>query len=666
MRVHRPKSTLLRRCLIALVILGLVELGLVSPAGAATADVGYFGPTYSGLEPTGTKPESKLWYADGSWWAIMRDATKTANRIFRLDRAAGRWNDTGVVVESRTSKADVLWDGTTLAVATHVYSSSSGSGSPTYLYTFSYDAARQTWVRVGGVGTINNIKGESVVIARDSTNRLWATWAQGSKIYVNRSTTDDRTWGTPFALPVSGADVAADDLSSIVAFGGNRIGILWSNQKTNSFVFAVHDDGAPDGAWRTEVAAAGALIADDHINLKTDAAGNVYAAVKTSRTSPSDTLIALLVRSTSGEWSLTPVATVRESNTRPIVLLDEEQRKIHVLMTGPQAPSTNGQSGGDIVEKVSSMDNLGFGAARPLIHREANPYFSDVTSTKQSLSSATGLVALASENYAKIFGTAIVPLGSSTAPPPPAPPTASFTASPTSGVAPLTTTFTDTSTGSPTSWSWVFGDGTSSTEQNPQHVYQAAGSYTVTLTVANAGGSNTVQQVGAVTVDAPPPPPPPPPQPTSLTVVPSADAYVSSGSPTTNAGASSYLKVQAGSTAFRSYLQFDVGTLAGPVASAKLRLYATASSATGGGAVYRAAGGWGERTVTWSNAPAPTGSALGTVGATSTGTWYEVDVTAAVTGAGSYTFVLSDGGSAAAWFNSREGANPPQLVVTSG
>ena len=47
----------------------------------------------------------------------------------------------------------------------------------------------------------------------------------------------------------------------------------------------------------------------------------------------------------------------------------------------------------------------------------------------------------------------------------------------------LTVLFTDTSTGSPTSWQWDFGDGASSTSQNPSRTYAAAGSYIVTLTV---------------------------------------------------------------------------------------------------------------------------------------------------------------------------------------
>jgi beta propeller repeat protein len=69
---------------------------------------------------------------------------------------------------------------------------------------------------------------------------------------------------------------------------------------------------------------------------------------------------------------------------------------------------------------------------------------------------------------------------------------ASFSASPTTGKAPLTVTFTDKSIGSPTSWKWTFGDGTTSTKQNPTHKYSKVGKYTVSLTVKNAAGSNTV------------------------------------------------------------------------------------------------------------------------------------------------------------------------------
>ncbi|MEM7103207.1 MAG: PKD domain-containing protein, partial [Bacteroidota bacterium] len=56
----------------------------------------------------------------------------------------------------------------------------------------------------------------------------------------------------------------------------------------------------------------------------------------------------------------------------------------------------------------------------------------------------------------------------------------------------LTANFTDLSTGNPTSWMWDFGDGNSSTSQNPSHTYTNAGSYTVCLTVTNNCGSDTL------------------------------------------------------------------------------------------------------------------------------------------------------------------------------
>jgi len=94
-----------------------------------------------------------------------------------------------------------------------------------------------------------------------------------------------------------------------------------------------------------------------------------------------------------------------------------------------------------------------------------------------------------------------------------------FTADTYFGTPPLTVAFTDTSTGSPVSWNWNFGDGTHSSEQNPEHTYQGIGRYSVTLEVTgkngnteairrpvyidvNAGGTNTF---GSLMVTSTPP-----------------------------------------------------------------------------------------------------------------------------------------------------------------
>ncbi|WP_261788813.1 DUF3344 domain-containing protein [Methanosarcina siciliae] len=68
---------------------------------------------------------------------------------------------------------------------------------------------------------------------------------------------------------------------------------------------------------------------------------------------------------------------------------------------------------------------------------------------------------------------------------------ADFTADQTSGIAPMTVQFTDTSSGTPASWAWDFGDGGNSTDRNPSHTYNATGNYTVSLTVTNILGSDT-------------------------------------------------------------------------------------------------------------------------------------------------------------------------------
>ncbi|HTY52999.1 MAG TPA: PKD domain-containing protein, partial [Methanomicrobiales archaeon] len=69
------------------------------------------------------------------------------------------------------------------------------------------------------------------------------------------------------------------------------------------------------------------------------------------------------------------------------------------------------------------------------------------------------------------------------------PPVAAFSAAPISGKEPLNVTFTDLSTNNPGSWSWKFGDGSTSNEEDPVHTF-SAGTFTVSLVAGNSGGSD--------------------------------------------------------------------------------------------------------------------------------------------------------------------------------
>ena len=79
------------------------------------------------------------------------------------------------------------------------------------------------------------------------------------------------------------------------------------------------------------------------------------------------------------------------------------------------------------------------------------------------------------------------------------PPVADFTGAPTLGLAPLAVAFANLTTGA-TSWSWTFGDGGTSTLQNPgTHTYVSTGTYTVRLIAQNACGVDTTTKAGYIT-----------------------------------------------------------------------------------------------------------------------------------------------------------------------
>jgi hypothetical protein len=569
-------------------LLASVLVVTTTPA-AALESIGKRGPSFSGASgsPSGSKPQSKLWYHDGDWWGVLFDTGSADFHIFRLNTATQTWQDTGVAVDDRTNtRSDVLWDGSRLYVASHVYSTSPAAGGPSRLYRYHYVPASHTWAADAGYpATINSLKLEALVIDKDSTGQLWATWVQGGQVWVNRSTTSDSAWGTPFAVPGSGGGLASDELASVIAFG-TRIGVMWSDQTGNKMSFAVHRDGQPDATWDpVEVALSGPGMADDHINLKAAADGRVFATTKTSLTANSDPLIMLLVRSPTGVWSRHTVATESASHTRPIVLLDEGAQMVHVLATGPQPPSSSGQSGGDIYLKSSPMSGISFaaGVGTPVIRDGASADMNNVTSTKQPVSAATGLAAVATNDTTRFYWHNTVSLG---------------TPPPTTTTAPPTTTTTT-----------------------------------------------------------------PPPGGGTFTFITPADAYVQSTLPNNNFKAAATLRARGGSPLYRSYVKFAVSGLTGSVTSARLRVFITDPSTTGGSA--RTTGNtWTEAGITYNNAPAP-GAVLSSLGSVALNTWVEFDVTAAVTGNGTFSFAITSGSSNVVHYASRETANDPQLVVTT-
>jgi|GEM_PF-1270802 len=156
-----------------------------------------------------------------------------------------------------------------------------------------------------------------------------------------------------------------------------------------------------------------------------------------------------------------------------------------------------------------------------------------------------------------------------------------------------------------------------------------------------------------------------------LTFLPTDDAHAVSTNATKNYGTATNLLLDrnSASDAANIYFKFNVTGLTGPVQSAKLRLKCSNGSSDGGSAFLvsndyqNTSTSWVEGGLIWNNAPAITGSPLSALGTVSDGQTVELDVSAAITGDGTYSFALTTTSSNAAEYNSKEGNTPPALVL---
>ena len=157
----------------------------------------------------------------------------------------------------------------------------------------------------------------------------------------------------------------------------------------------------------------------------------------------------------------------------------------------------------------------------------------------------------------------------------------------------------------------------------------------------------------------------------TVTFTPIADTYVDSGAAASNYGTSGQLGVD-NSPVKRMFLKFSVSGLSGTVSSAKLRIHTdnVTGAASGSGGTFRAMSNttWSETGVTYNNQPAIDGATLGSIGAVAQNAWYEVDVTAAISGNGTFSIAATSASSDGADYDSREAGSSlaPQLIVTTG
>ena len=625
--------------------------GLPLPLTAAADDVGYRTFSYgSGVSaPTSDKPQSKLWFNDGAWWGSLYNTAAARYEIFRFNWTTNTWASTGVAIDARRkAHMDVLWDGSHLYVASagpsattaadgitvSRYSYDSGSGS------YSLDAGYPITIVSGGTA--------AVVMDKDSTGVLWLTYTRNNKVWVARTNGADTSWNAPYVLPLSGAaNLTSQDISSLVSYNGN-IGVMWSNQNDSAVYFGIHRDGASDSAWNVSAALSGPEYADNHINLKSlqaDPSGQVFAAVKTSLNDPDAPLLLVLIMDGNGGWQRRTFGRVADNHTRPLLLIDSEDRQLYVFAASPCC------SGGSIYYKQADLDNPQFpqGIGTPFISLASDPALNNPASTKQVLSSATGLLVVAGDDSTRHYAHNTLDLGGITAP------DTSIDSGPDGTVPVNDATFTFSSSQSGSTFECRLDAAPFSACTSPVSYTQlATGDHTFEVRALRDGTPDVTPASRTWTVD---------PTLTEVAIAAAADAEVYSGAPNTNLGTAPLMAVD-GSPASESYLKFSVPDLGRDVVGASLRVHA-ASRTVKGPNVYSTPAGWIETGITWNNRPAPVGDVLGSMEAIAPDTWVEYDVSTAVIEQGTYSFALigtSSDGVDFVTLNSSDAAKP-QLVV---
>ena len=327
---------------------------------------------------TGDKPQSKVWFHDETWWAVLPNMDGT--KLWQL--VGSKWVNVLHLSDSSNIRADTRAIGNVTQILLY-------QGWNSQLVSVEYDDKNKKYVpwnlRPYAISIQLEKAGETATIDIDTSGRMWLASDDETKIHVRWSDSPYDNWSEPIVIATG---ISADDICAISTFPDGSTGVLWSNQKTKRFGFRKHTQGTNPKIWTAdEIPASSSSIlleggmADDHLNIAVASDGTLYAAVKTSYDTKGYPLIALLVRRPSGNWDIP--YTIDDEGSRGIVLLNEEENSLMIIYSSYRDHR--------IVFKISNTENISFGERSTLMSFNAN----NVTSTKQKYRNE--VVILASE-----------------------------------------------------------------------------------------------------------------------------------------------------------------------------------------------------------------------------------------------------------------------------
>ncbi len=269
--------------------------------------------------PTADKPQSKLWFMDGCWWALLPRASGPS----LWQRSATGWVEHPEVarqLEGTPGRADV-WANESEVVAVGV-----GTNSLTVTkLSKKGQKTNQIWEsRMLATLLPPNPESriETATIAQDKAGRWWVAAVADGKVCVWRAARRARNWTNPILL-AEGLD--KDDICVVTELP-EGVGVVWSNQTTETVVIRVHQADKPSAEWEPQtVIESGNATADDHLNTALSPDGTLWVASKNSLDVVGEPQLVLRVRAPTGQWYNYPYAPLLPPDlpSRPAVVAAE-------------------------------------------------------------------------------------------------------------------------------------------------------------------------------------------------------------------------------------------------------------------------------------------------------------------------------------------------------
>ncbi|MBS1828651.1 MAG: hypothetical protein JST93_25320 [Acidobacteria bacterium] len=266
-------------------------------------------------DATKDKPQSKLWFAQGTWWGWL--PTTDGSAVWK--RTAQGWrrqNALDGALRGLPGQADV-WADAKEAAAVLVEKQRLGFVRLRF--------AGGSYVVVGKpvVFTLSaEHKTETATLVRDDQRRWWIAYDHGRRMFVRASSDESgERWLEPIEVSTQKTDT--DDICSIAALPGG-VGVIWSDQASDTVWFRFHSSRQGVTKWNpVEVVAQGNRTADDHFHSALAADGTLFVATKNSLDTMGQPQLVLRVRDATGKWSNYPYAlrTTGGEPSRPIALV---------------------------------------------------------------------------------------------------------------------------------------------------------------------------------------------------------------------------------------------------------------------------------------------------------------------------------------------------------